>query len=477
MSTLETFAGDRWIENLFPTDLGQARRSLPADPLVPRRDARPGAWLEQKVTVEGLEDTRVPAAAEPARIDGPELWKRLVSERRRDRGAPAAPPKDPVHGLELRPAPDAACARRFAAALSGLGRPLPRGGEGSIPRVRRVWPREARRSCLPGRAVPAALGLPASVAGGAQADCKGPLAVRGDARSGALVPQPRRLPLRGAPAGEHDQPAARRFRRGDPRRLLPALRGRDGGDAAHARDPVPCRSRLHRRDVEGRRLDGDRPSGARLGRGLVRGVRLARVRPDAGPWDALSRLHARVGLRRRGPRARDRALPRLRRGAVRGIGASDARGSSGRSQGLPVVDRSRRRHPPGGRGGRGRGEAGTAHDATPARRSAAACGGRARRQLVSALVDRGAALRRDATPRELRHAAERVLATPTGALTDALAEARYGPPSRARAAAARARSELVRVLAAASERETPGDRLRATFSLRSLRPGPTPSAR
>ena len=126
--------------------------------------------------------------------------KRLVPERRRDRGAPAAPARDPVHGLELRPAPDAACARRFAAALSGLVRSLPRGGEGSIPRVRRVRPREEGRSCLPGRAVPAALGLPASLAGGAQADCKGPLAVRGDARSGALVPQPRRLPLRGAPA-------------------------------------------------------------------------------------------------------------------------------------------------------------------------------------------------------------------------------------------------------------------------------------
>jgi hypothetical protein len=100
-----------------------------------------------------------------------------------------------------------------------------------------------------------------------------------------------------------------------------------------------------------------------------------------------------------------------------------------------------------------------------------------RAELVSAIVDRGAVVRRDATPGDLRHAAERVLATPARALTEALAEARYGPPSRAGAAAARARGELLRVLAAASEGETPGDRLRATFSLRSLRFGGVPSAR
>ena len=33
VSTLETFAADRWIENLYPVDIGGPRRMLPADPL------------------------------------------------------------------------------------------------------------------------------------------------------------------------------------------------------------------------------------------------------------------------------------------------------------------------------------------------------------------------------------------------------------------------------------------------------------
>ena len=46
-----------------------------------------------------------------------------------------------------------------------------------------------------------------------------------------------------------------------------------------------------------------------------------------------------------------------------------------------------------------------------------------RAELVSAIVDRGAVIRRDATPSDLRHAAERVLGAPARALTEALAEA------------------------------------------------------
>ena len=75
MSTLETFDGYRWIEHLYPVDSGLARRRLPSDPLVPRRDAQPGRWLEQQVTVVGLDDQRLPAVAEPARIDGPLLGR------------------------------------------------------------------------------------------------------------------------------------------------------------------------------------------------------------------------------------------------------------------------------------------------------------------------------------------------------------------------------------------------------------------
>ena len=88
--------------------------------------------------------------------------------------------------------------------------------------------------------------------------------------------------------------------------------------------------------------------------------------------------------------------------------------------------------------------------------------------LVSALLDRGAAVDSVATTTDLRRATERVLATPAGALTDSLAEARFGPLLGARTAALRARTELGRVLGAARSRETPSFRLRAALSLRSL---------
>ena len=67
-----------------------------------------------------------------------------------------------------------------------------------------------------------------------------------------------------------------------------------------------------------------------------------------------------------------------------------------------------------------------------------------RAELVSVLLDRGAAVDADATTADLRRTTERVLATPAGALTDALAEARFGPLRGARSAAARARTELGR---------------------------------
>jgi hypothetical protein len=91
-----------------------------------------------------------------------------------------------------------------------------------------------------------------------------------------------------------------------------------------------------------------------------------------------------------------------------------------------------------------------------------------RAELVAALLDRGAAVETAVTTADLRKTTERVLATPAGALTEALAEARFGPLRGARDAAVRARAELRHVLGAARARETPADRLRAAVSLRSL---------
>jgi hypothetical protein len=98
-----------------------------------------------------------------------------------------------------------------------------------------------------------------------------------------------------------------------------------------------------------------------------------------------------------------------------------------------------------------------------------------RAELLAALVDRGAEVDPDVTSTALRETSQRVLRLPTGALVDALAEARYGPPERAEAAARRARAELRNVLQAAEERERPRDRMRARLSLRSFRPGLTAS--
>ena len=105
------------------------------------------------------------------------------------------------------------------------------------------------------------------------------------------------------------------------------------------------------------------------------------------------------------------------------------------------------------------------------RRSARVLAAGVRAELVAQLVDRGAAVPRNVTLAGLEDIAQQVLRLPVGALTMALADARFGPPERSEGAAARARQELGRVLAAARARERPSERLRTLLSLRSLRPG------
>jgi hypothetical protein len=100
-----------------------------------------------------------------------------------------------------------------------------------------------------------------------------------------------------------------------------------------------------------------------------------------------------------------------------------------------------------------------------------------RAELVAALADRGAVFDPHATLGELGGTTQRVLALPAETLMHALAVARFGPPDRARAASVEARRELRRVLAVARARERPAVRLRSALSLRSFRPGLTPSAR
>ena len=103
----------------------------------------------------------------------------------------------------------------------------------------------------------------------------------------------------------------------DEARLLPALRRRDGADAPLARASRPASpsgSRAATYDDDEGALDGHRPRRARLGRGLVRRLGLAAVRPDAGPRPArrARTTTASAELRRTERAARSEPGPRRR---------------------------------------------------------------------------------------------------------------------------------------------------------------------
>ena len=135
---------------------------------------------------------------------------------------------------------------------------------------------------------------------------------------------PHRVHLRRAAA------AARLSARGVPlprsRRLLPAVLGGDGADAADAWHPRARRRRLHARLVQ-RGHQGVPRAGSRrplMGGGLVHEGRLGAVRPDAlGRSGRLAvERQRRVGIRRIGNRRRGAGRPRpvRRRPAERGPG-------------------------------------------------------------------------------------------------------------------------------------------------------------
>ena len=95
-------------------------------------------------------------------------------------------------------------------------------------------------------------------------------------------------------------------------RLLPAVLGRDGADAAHGRHPQPRGGRLRARLAQPRhrRVPRARPGRALLGRGLLQRDRLGPVRPDA---------RGRAGAGRRRPTPR-----RPRHAAARSTGRAGA---------------------------------------------------------------------------------------------------------------------------------------------------------
>jgi len=67
-STLDTFAGNRWVEALYGTALSGATRTLPRDELLPAGASSRRGWVKQEVEVRALIDDHIIAAGQPMQI-------------------------------------------------------------------------------------------------------------------------------------------------------------------------------------------------------------------------------------------------------------------------------------------------------------------------------------------------------------------------------------------------------------------------
>ena len=469
VSTLETFAADRWIENLYPIDIGGPRRILPADALVPKRDAKPGSWLRQVVTVEGLEDDRVAAASQPARVDGPSLGRLSF-----------------LAGGVMRAG---STIRRGAeyTVWSYAPRPTPRALAASKPR----YPEEVGRYLELGRARFPGFGASQRV--------RTVDRVFGDDRYQPLWSY--------RPLWEEAQRRTARARSPyEATLLLERWFRRDGGFQYEERPPATQSGAPPLVDfVEVTRLGYCQHYAgamavmlrllgipARVAVGFTAGTWKSGVWTvtdhqahawveawfDGFGWLAFDPTPGRGTLSAVYTLASDSADAVAALGTGRFLDFTPSFDSdSGSAAPTPVEPAPQTSFPwwllavplvplvlacavVGGKTAR--------RSRRLRRRDPRLLASGVRAELVSALLDRGAAVDSVATTTDLRRTTERVLATPAGALTDSLAEARFGPLLGARTAALRARTELARVLGAARSRETPSSRLRAALSLRSL---------
>jgi len=128
-STLDTFVGDRWIEDLYPVAIGSGDRLLPQNRLQPAAARRRGDWIEQRVEVAALVDDHVVAASEPTRLQSDDLERVVYFD-----------------GGVVRAAQRVAKGQRYTV-WSAAPRPTPAQLVRSPPR----YPREARRYLQLGR--------------------------------------------------------------------------------------------------------------------------------------------------------------------------------------------------------------------------------------------------------------------------------------------------------------------------------------
>ena len=222
------------------------------DPARGRRDDQ--SWVQQKVTIAALRDKHlVGGRARPVAFR-PRASARVATTRRASPSREhALAPRPELHGLELRAAADAEAARAVEADLPGADRARSAYLElddSTSSRRRSAHRTGAQRSSIcsePRRdaaaAVPAALGRGRAVAGGAKTPYAATVALEAWFRSTAASP------TTSTRRGRCGMPPLVWFVTQHAPGLLPALRGRDGADAALARHPVAGRGRLHQRQL------------------------------------------------------------------------------------------------------------------------------------------------------------------------------------------------------------------------------------
>ncbi len=247
-----------------------------------------------------LRDAHIVAATQPVALEAPQLGG-VFSPLGRDRARLRWPQARPaLHGVQLCAAPRTGPARQGRSRVPACARPLPPDRAHARGALRRRRTRCARRHALRRRALPRALALRRALERGTAAPGGGADAVRGSCGDRNLAPRDRRLQLRRVSPADRRPAAARPLRGRGQARLLPALRRRDGPHAPLPRNSRAGRRGVHERQARGRRLDRHRPQRACVGRGVVPGVRLARVRPDSGsgrPCRHVQRVVGRIQRR------------------------------------------------------------------------------------------------------------------------------------------------------------------------------------
>lgn len=477
-STLDTFVADRWIENLYPVDAGTASGRLPADPLVPERDRKPGSWLHQQVTIDGYEDDHVVAAGAPALVDGRALGRVSFLSGGVMRGATPVQSGTTYSVWSYAPEPSpralAASPARYPAAADRYLE-LDRAqflGYGTTGRARRIasmfhddryqplwayrplW-RDAQRITSRARSpYEATLRLERWFRSGGNFtyDEQPP-------RSAGLPPLVDFVERTRAGYCQHFAGAMTVMLRmlGVPARVAVGFTAGTWRGGVWTVTDYQAHAWVEAWFAGYGWLTFDPTPG--------RGTLSAAYTLASDSADAVAALGTGRFL------DFDQALRDTPRRPLAPVAApvDEKQGIAWWIVGLPVVPLA---------------AAGLVVGAKLLRRQRRlrcrdprrlAWGVRA--ELLDALVDRGLGVDPNATVATLQRTAERALATPCGSLGTALSEARFGPTDRAEAAARRSRDELVRVLGFARSRERPATRLRSGLSLRSFRTRLTPSAR